>query len=193
MKIEKMPLITIEDCYSFSDVAEKLGLPKNGKSLKKAKEYIGHYQINVDHFNSTIKRMKYQKAIINCPVCNTEFETQIGHPKAKQTCSYACSNTHFRSGINNPNFKNDGVKSYRTICFHYHQKECIICGESNIIDVHHYDENHNNNEPENLVPLCPTHHMYMHSQYKHLIEDKVHAYVDVSIKTKSASQSQIKL
>lgn len=185
MKIEKMPLITIIDCYSFADVRKKLGLPENGKSTTKAKEYIQYHNLDITHFQKGIKKIKYLKQIVNCPVCNKEFETQIGHPKAKQTCSYACSNTYFRSGINNPNFKEDSVNAHRTICFSFHKKQCVVCGESNIVDVHHMDENHENNDPSNLIPLCPTHHMYIHSRYKHLIIDKVIAYMDDAIKAKS--------
>lgn len=98
-----------------------------------------------------------------------------GHPKEKMTCSHSCSNTYFRSGVNNPNHKNGD--NYRTICFHYHKKECIICGEDKIVSVHHYDENHDNNEITNLVPLCPTHHQYVHSRYKDLVQDKIDEYI----------------
>jgi predicted HNH restriction endonuclease len=28
------------------------------------------------------------------------------------------------------------------------------------------DENRKNNNPSNLVPLCPTHHQYIHSRYR---------------------------
>ena len=55
-------------------------------------------------------------------------------------------------------------------------KACIVCGEDNIVAVHHYDHNKKNNEPSNLIPLCPTHHQYVHSRYKHLVEDKIEVY-----------------
>ena len=68
--------------------------------------------------------------------------------------------------------------SHRTICFTYHKKECIICKEQNIVTVHHYDENHLNNDPSNLIPLCPTHHQYVHSRFKDLVIKEVDAYVE---------------
>jgi predicted HNH restriction endonuclease len=52
----------------------------------------------------------------------------------------------------------------------------VICGENKIVSVHHYDENHNNNSIENLIPLCPTHHQYIHSKYKDEILNKVDEY-----------------
>ena len=90
------------------------------------------------------------------------------------TCSHSCANTYFRSGINNPNWKEN---TYRTTCFLYHKKECIICGENKIVEVHHLDENNKNNSPNNLIPLCPTHHQYWHSRYKVEIEQKVIDYI----------------
>lgn len=41
-----------------------------------------------------------------------------------------------------------------------------MCGECKVVDVHHYDEDHGNKSKENLIPLCPTHHGYVHSRYK---------------------------
>lgn len=67
---------------------------------------------------------------------------------------------------------------YQRICFTYHPHKCCICGEEKIVAVHHYDGNHFNNEPSNLVPLCPTHHCYIHSRFKNLIIDKVMEYIE---------------
>jgi hypothetical protein len=89
------------------------------------------------------------------------------------TCSYACSNKLFRTGPNHGNWKED---SYKTTCFHFHEKKCIVCEECNIVEVHHFDENHDNNTPSNLIPLCPTHHQYIHSRYKELISNKLVEY-----------------
>ena len=51
-----------------------------------------------------------------------------------------------------------------------------MCDEDKIVAVHHMNEDHSDNRPENLVPLCPTHHAYWHSKWRYLIEDKVRAY-----------------
>ena len=102
-----------------------------------------------------------------CPVCEKEFSGP------SVTCSYACSNKHFRTGEGNGNWKQD---TYQTTCFLYHKKECVVCGESNIVEVHHYDCDHSNNDPKNLIPLCSTHHKYMHSKFKKLIDEVVTKY-----------------
>ena len=112
------------------------------------------------------------KNITLCPVC----DEPIKNYRTATTCSYGCSNTLFRSGENNPNWKDDGDRGYRFVCFKYHKKECIVCGEDKIVAVHHFDENKSNNKPENLMPLCPTHHVYWHSGYRPEIEEKVLAY-----------------
>jgi hypothetical protein len=127
--------------------------------------------------------MKYSKIIKKCPVCETEFETKLGHRDEKTVCSHACANTYFRSGKSNPNYKTDNnlnaeVK-YRTICFRYHEKKCVCCNEKNIVEVHHHDGNKKNNKPENLIPLCPTHHQYWHSKFRYLIKSKVDKYIKI--------------
>jgi len=108
-----------------------------------------------------------------CPIC----EKPIKNFRTSETCSYSCSNTLFRSDKNNGNWKES---SYRTTCFSFHKKECIICGENKIVAVHHYDGNHENNKKENLIPLCPTHHCYWHSKYRHLIKEKIDNFINNS-------------
>lgn len=103
----------------------------------------------------------------HCPNCNKQFTTIQG-TREQLTCSQSCSNKFFVRG---------GAKrissSYRAICWRTHRKACVVCGESKIVAVHHYDENHENNSIDNLIPLCPTHHVYIHSKYKYEIIEKV--------------------
>jgi len=42
-------------------------------------------------------------------------------------------------------------------------KKCAICGFDKIIDLHHLDQNRNNNSQENLIGLCPNHHRMLHN------------------------------
>jgi len=100
-----------------------------------------------------------------CPGCNKPFTTAIG-TKERTTCSYACSNIYFRS-------TKLGKTNYKNKCFYFNQRKCIVCGESKVVDVHHFDLNRDNDEITNLIPLCPTHHKYMHSRYRSEVIDKV--------------------
>jgi len=110
--------------------------------------------------------------VMLCLECN---EPVKNYKFSKGTCSYSCSNTYFRHLRNKP----ENYKQYQTICFHHHGKKCIVCGEDKIVAAHHVNENHDDNRPENLVPLCPTHHSYMHSRYKIEIQPIIDKYIGV--------------
>ena len=173
--MKNLPLINITDCFSKKDIVIKLNLPQKGNSYKIIEEYIITNNLDTLHFDQkrskefTLKLLKF----VQCVRMNLWHYN--GSKKEKITCSYSCSNTHFRSGVNDPNYKTGD--NYRTKCFLYHKKECIICGENKIVAVHHYDENHDNNEIDNLIPLCPTHHQYVHSRYKDEVLDKIKLYI----------------
>ena len=104
-----------------------------------------------------------------CPVCKEKIKNLVS-----TTCSYSCANTKFRTGESHGNWKSS---SYRSTCFLHHEKECVVCGENKIVAVHHLNENKKDNRPENLIPMCPTHHLYMHSGFKKLIKKDVDEYL----------------
>ena len=166
-----MEVEIIKNSQTIAEAIKKIYGYDNGNSRKKFFEYVGVNNLDISHLRK--RELKYPIIKKICPVCGVEFKTKSGSKEEKTTCSYSCSNTHFRSGENNPNWSDD---SYRTTCFKTHEKKCIICGEEKIVAVHHFDENRNNNSPENLIPLCPTHHQYIHSKYKNEIFDKVLEY-----------------
>ncbi|MEK6829512.1 MAG: hypothetical protein AABY15_05265 [Nanoarchaeota archaeon] len=196
MNIEKIKLEKIiKESKSKSEVCKKIGFNNNGHAFKKLDELIVKYNLDISNFPiSKNHHVKYSGITKICPVCKNEFETKSGHIKEKETCSRACANTYFRSGENHPNFKDISKygegdfrkhafsKKYREICFKNHEHKCVVCDESKILDVHHYDENKENNNPENLIPICPTHHMYIHSEYKDMIYDKVVRYRELFLK-----------
>jgi hypothetical protein len=112
-------------------------------------------------------------------VCGTPFIVSQGAPREKKTCSYACSNTLFRSGVNNGNRKEPGTHTsrerlYRDPCFTRYEEKCVICDWDISVDVHHIDGNHDNNDIDNLIPLCANHHRMAHmSKYKDEIKQKI--------------------
>ena len=114
-----------------------------------------------------------KKPVNKCLVCGTPTKTF-----RQVTCSKSCSNKHFRSGENHPNWKNieDMCNSakYRSICFEKYGKRCLVCGYDRIVAVHHIDLDHKNNSPENLVPLCMNHHNEIHSlEWKNEVTFKI--------------------
>ena len=112
-----------------------------------------------------------------CEKCGVSFTVEKLYPKKdKYFCSRKCANAvggRAKADKHHP----DETARYTAVAWRHHKKECIVCGEDLIVAVHHYNENHDDNNPTNLVPLCPTHHIYMHSQYKHLIQNQVDQYV----------------
>lgn len=135
-------------------------------------------KVSCRHCNEQVSRSNLKKHenacgqnpvnLKDCPVCGQKFSSE------GVTCSHSCANTYFRSGPDNGNWQGG---TYRTIAKLHHEMKCVVCGEDKIVAIHHMDENHDNNDPKNLVPLCPTHHVYIHSRYKSLIIDKVNEYI----------------
>lgn len=165
----------IRESKSRSEVCKKLGLNPNGNNIKKLEKFIEVNKIDISHFLSYGKYYKKYSIIKKeCPVCKNIFQTKKDHPREKVVCSRACSNTMFRSGSNNGNYKDgeNGERKHRKICFKYHKKECLVCGFDKVVEVHHIDENHENNDPKNLIPLCPNHHKMIHTKkYKQEVLD----------------------
>jgi hypothetical protein len=173
--------------------------PKNGKVYKSEKALRAHLNFRRTDKFFDFKNLNYKKLscihckkeiglsnykkhenecylnpknLRECEVCKSPIKN---YKKSKGTCSRSCANTLFKSGENNGNWKQE---AYQSTCYLYHGKKCIICDESLIVDVHHLDEDRTNNDPSNLIPLCPNHHRYWHSRYRHLIEDKVYSYIN---------------
>lgn len=118
---------------------------------------------------------------MNCQECENSFvvvEREKKHPeREKYFCGRSCANAT-GGKAKSANLIASGDAHYRVICFKHHSKSCVVCQEKNIVAVHHYDGDHSNNDPRNLVPMCPTHHQYWHSKYKSVVENIVHRYVD---------------
>jgi len=169
---DELLIEAVRNSTCISQIVMNLDLPFNTIYTRYVREQIERLKLSTCHFG---RKRKHTYVFRICPVCQTEFETPINHRDEKTTCSHKCANTYFRTGKNHPNYKDD-VK-YQTLCWRYHKKECIICGENRVVAAHHYNENHHDNRPENFVPLCPTHHQYWHSGYRHLIQDRVEQYV----------------
>jgi predicted nucleic acid-binding Zn ribbon protein len=167
--------------------------PKNGKTYKSLKAFIAHWNYNgrsgfenrlynvgckfckKDVICSNIKRHEINcylnpDNLKQCLVCGSAIKN---HKTSKGTCSRACSNVFFKNVR-----KRKTLITYRSICFDAHGKSCVVCGENKIVTVHHINENHNDHRKENLVPLCPTHHQYMHSRYKGEIQPFIDKFLE---------------
>lgn len=121
----------------------------------------------------------FKKFTVKCFNCGDDFiveEREKQFPrKEKYFCSVSCAHSQGGNARSDLLEQNNQL-GYRSICLKYHDSKCVICGEEKILSIHHFDENNKNNSPENLIPLCPTHHQYWHSRYKNLVENKIIEY-----------------
>lgn len=188
----------MEDLEKYKNIDGTFTSPKNGKTYQSLKSFRSHWfyagttnptsfaerlydvscQFCQDQISISNIKKHEQCCYLNpanttfCKVCG---ETIKNYRTSKGTCSRSCANVLFRSGKNNGSYKGT---HYTQICFNNHKKECIVCGENKIVAVHHNDHNHLNDDPANLIPLCPTHHQYVHSKYKDEIQPIIDRYID---------------
>jgi hypothetical protein len=173
----------VKESVSKSEVCRKLGIHGNGTGLRKVKELSLLYNVDIGHFSHKAAINKFQRKydLVKkiCPVCGNNFEAQKGHSREKVTCSHSCSNTFFRSGEANPNYKDEKSEwGYRKICFSRWDKKCAICEFSCVVDVHHIDGNHDNNNIDNLIPLCPNHHKMAHMKlYENEVKKQIQSII----------------
>lgn len=128
-----------------------------------------------------------QHSFLGCPECKyQEVECSYCHKKFKRLksqlekdnktgyvyCSKECGNRHKNEKATN---LKDGT-AYRRNAFNAYAHKCAICGyeeDERILEVHHLDENRENNKIENLVILCPNCHkkltLHLYS-YQELID-----------------------
>ena len=102
--------------------------------------------------------------------CSAKYNNRVGKTGYKRMINE-------NNGIH-PNFNPNKEKGYREICFGKYEPKCIICGWDKSVDVHHIDSNHNNNDVDNLVPLCQNHHkLTIMNEYKDDINKQIKACV----------------
>jgi len=158
-------------CNGTSDVLRYFGAHCNGSTRRQFALMAENFGIPLPKYRA---QKKYELIEKKCPVCFKPFTTLLGNKREKTVCSHSCSNTHFRSGEQNGNYN---PESYRNICFKHHEKKCCICDFDNIVEVHHMDCNKENNDPINLIPLCPNHHQMFHSRHRPLVKPLIEEYI----------------
>lgn len=143
-------------------------------------EYKQKQEEKVDRLFGPIRQ--YQK---NCQSCGKEFifEGRLKTKKYEEAkfCSRSCANNRqsvWDNKIQNGESNGKWVR-YREFAFKHHGEKCIVCKFDKIVEVHHIDHNRNNNTKENLVPLCPNHHMMIHrSKYANEVLDIIRNYIN---------------
>jgi len=109
----------VSECSDKTELSQKIGFTfNNGKVNKKLTQLLNKFEISTDHFDSKKKvkaRRKYPIVKKICPVCDNEFETQVGNKEERTTCSYSCSNIYFASNRHTIESKDKVSKSLKII------------------------------------------------------------------------------
>ena len=109
-------IMIFNESESKSEIIRKLNLPENGTSIRYVNKMVEKLGLSFE----TLKENHFNKYHIKktCPVCGKEFYVP-NYESDKVCCSYACSNTYFRSGENNGMYKkeihtssNEKIKEY---------------------------------------------------------------------------------
>jgi len=179
-KFKNGELVTlIKESTTCGEVCTKLGYSEHSRNKAALTEFVRKNPIlSLNHFfKGGGKPATYEDRV--CPVCNKVFTiiSSQERERLKTTCSKECGNTYFKSGKRNPNYKGIEAKDYLVKADRYGLNECCVCGEKEVLDIHHIDLDPSNNEIANLLPVCPTHHAYIHRGKYFLIEEKILEYL----------------
>ena len=162
----------VDKVDTLAAVSAEYGYSSHGRYTKIIRQLLTDYDLDFSHFRdgSVKKKDSYIK---HCPQCGNTFAVFPGRDGDKKvTCSRQCANKYFSWKQGTKNYIGSINNSasplhYRNVLFSFLEsnnlhKECIVCGETEVLDVHHIDEDRNNNAVTNLVCLCPTHHYAYH-------------------------------
>lgn len=141
---------------------------------------ISHYVKTFGLFSTAIieaglrktKRPRPTRSTKHCENCGESFEVFESN-KSKRFCSTGCS-SFFK--IKNAQSEKSDSRSYRALAIFHYGASCERCGwdewnmyqgkrgikglvfDPVVIEVHHCDENRENNHKDNLAVLCPNCH-----------------------------------
>lgn len=131
------------------------------------------------------ERYEKDRAYVTCAYCGKEFHIPKSHLDKSKSGLYFCCREHkdaaqrIDSGkdfdIMRPKHYGDTYSTeYRQVAFRLYPHKCCVCGwdeDERILEVHHKDENHDNNDPDNLCIICPICHRKITLHYYKLLED----------------------
>lgn len=120
----------------------------------------------------------YKKYSVKCNNCDIVFDVNerenLFPSKEKYFCSRKCAN----SVGGKAKKEKYGLTGYISIAKQYYEQKCIVCGFDELVDVHHIDENRNNNELKNLVFLCPNHHYLLHRKNSEKVKKAISEFIE---------------
>ncbi len=161
--ITKSVLISVAEKVGLSDYRRITGAYKD-KTTSKAR-WVSMYVLRKCGFSYSAIGKELNKnhatAICACrEVLIRKDLLSIAESLEGLVCSYRSDS--FRSPDTQRMIKESNGKWDRI--FRQFKAECQICQTEDVVEVHHIRPTRNggNNEPENLLILCPTHHRMLH-------------------------------
>lgn len=120
---------------------------------KKCGKEDGHHSKGLCYY--CYRKFIWKPRKIICKRCKKE------KPYHSKNLCPGCYSFLFRSNqikaFNFQKYHNINYESYKKLT-----KKCILCGFEKVVELHHLDENKENNSEANLVGLCPNHHKMLH-------------------------------
>ena len=111
-----------------------------------------------------------------CSTCGAQFYRAPSKIRASKSghmfCDRLCKEKAQRLGgipEIQPSHYGEGPVDYRTLAKESLEQKCCRCGYDHyleVLEVHHIDNNHSNNDIANLAWVCPTCHMEIHFETK---------------------------
>lgn len=174
------------------------------KEFEKLTKYVNYSnKHNLKHYCSKecLTNSKNNRIECKCGFCSKiiyKTPSEINRSKSglsfcDKSCACSYNNSILRTGENNYKYI-DGKSlntNYINKAFKLYKAQCAKCLISDIdcLEIHHIDENHNNNEDNNLLILCSNCHSLIHKnrftvkdcsiekiesfqEYKEVIQDK---------------------
>ena len=98
----------------------------------------------------------WKQKLITCKRCGRKKPNQaFGYCAGCYNLTFHLDNT---KAHNHKKYHNIEYKTYKKIT-----ERCLVCGFDKVVELHHLDENHNNNSEKNMIGLCPNHHKMLHN------------------------------
>lgn len=179
---------------TFVQKVELIGEYKNRRTpitlhcLECGYQWIADPQ-NILYLHKTVRHQCpncfHKRIIVQCAWCGKEIERLPSEVNKNKSGLFYCCKEHgnlHKNALRKQSGEWDNTTNYRLKAFDNYEHKCYICNwdeDERILEVHHIDENRQNNSLDNLIILCPTCHRKITLGYysldlenKKLIENK---------------------